>query len=69
MFKKLKLIWTILKANSLEMEVLSSIPCYLEGNHEWISDFSPKDEITKPINKRVYCKRCGIYYNSAKYHH
>ena len=69
MFRKLKLIWTIIKADSLEMDVLSSIPCYLEGKHEWVSEFNPKEEITKPVNQRVYCKHCGVYYGSAKFHH
>lgn len=67
--KKLKVIKAIIKADYLDMEVLGSIPCYLKGKHEWVSEFNPKEEITKPINQRVYCKHCGIYYDSAKFHH
>lgn len=67
--KKLKTIIAILKADSYDMETLGSILCYLKGKHEWVSEFDPKKEITKPVNQRVYCKHCGIYYNSAKFHH
>ena len=66
---KLKVIWSIIKADSLEMAVLCSIPCYLKGKHKWVSDFDPKKELEKPISQRVYCKHCGLIYGSAKYHH
>lgn len=43
------------------------INCIIDG-HEWVSEFDPKAEIRKPLNKRVYCKKCGIYYHKHEYH-
>ena len=43
------------------------IDCTING-HQWISDFDPKSELDKPIEKRVYCKHCGVYYHEHKYH-
>lgn len=43
------------------------INCIIDG-HEWVSEFDPKAEMRKPLNKRVYCKKCGIYYHKHEYH-
>lgn len=48
------------------LEKLKKIVCVLIG-HNWVSEFDPQSEIKKPFHKRVYCKRCGYYYHSAKY--
>lgn len=47
--------------------VLHEIDCLIFG-HRWKTDFDPKKELSKPLNKRVYCKRCGIYYHKHEYH-
>lgn len=48
-------------------QVKKDIDCVIYG-HKWASDFDPKKELSKPLNKRVYCKKCGIYYHKHEYH-
>ena len=48
------------------MKAIKAIHCIIYG-HRWSSEFNPKEEITKPITKRVYCKDCGLYYNANAY--
>lgn len=49
------------------MRKLKRLLCLL-FRHKWVSEFNPKAEIRKPLNKRVYCKKCGIYYHKHEYH-
>jgi len=48
------------------MQKLKELICLLFG-HKWSTDFKPNDELSKPIQDRVYCKRCGIYYHKNFY--
>ena len=43
------------------------INCIVDG-HKWSSEFNPTKEINKPLNKRVYCENCGMYYHKHEYH-
>lgn len=48
-------------------QAAKDINCIIDG-HEWDSEFDPKAEIRKPLDKRVYCKKCGVYYHKHEYH-
>ena len=69
MLTKLKLIWAIILASKNELNEHKQLVCLIKGHHDWTSEFNPQEEIKKPVNQRVYCKHCGLYYRSAKYHH
>lgn len=45
---------------------LKELVCLIFG-HKWESSFDPKIEETKTIDKRTYCKRCGIKYHIHEY--
>ena len=42
------------------------INCIISG-HKWSTDFDPVKELGKPLHKRAYCKRCGVYYHTHNY--
>lgn len=48
-------------------QIKKEIECTIYG-HQYTTEFDPKKEMSKPINKRVYCKRCGQYYHKPVYH-
>lgn len=49
------------------LRVSKYVDCLIYG-HKWTSDFNPEKEMSKPIEKRCYCKRCGAYYHKLKFH-
>lgn len=39
----------------------------IDVGHLWGTKFNPKWEINKPVNERVYCKRCGVIYSKVEH--
>lgn len=62
---KAKVETELLSSPSKQEEVSKQINCLIHG-HKWKTE--PIDELAKPIHKRTYCTKCGVYYHEHKYH-
>ena len=54
------------KAFKKNKNLTNEIRCLIHG-HEWTTNFNKETELKKPISRRTYCKRCGVYYHIPEY--
>lgn len=49
------------------MRASKELDCMIKG-HLWTTDIDPKGDLSKETKRRTYCKHCGVYYHTHKYH-